>query len=202
MLVNKLYDDIADQYEDLINSPKVDAKLICNLERIFDKYNITNGSILDLGCGPGNLATALGKNFSYAGIDISEKMLDKAKEKGYSIIHGKIEDELRKIPDKSFDYVVSLSALYFVKDIEPILLELDRIAKKGWLISLADITDSYAKFFSAHAPLYNHTKENISNVNEDITFDAWTSPNSGEKIRERMIFKKLQSLYENSHNRH
>lgn len=191
MLVNELYDTVADEYEELINSPKVNARLIYNLKIIFDKYKIVSGSILDLGCGPGNLATALGKDFTYTGIDISEKMLIKAKDKGYTIISGKIEDGLKKIPDKSFDYIVSLSALYFIEDIKPILFELDRISKKGWLISLAEITDSYAKYFSVHATLYNHTKMDISDLDEDLTFDAWTSPFFGENIRERMIFKKL-----------
>lgn len=186
-----MYDGVADEYEDLINSPKVDAKLVYSLEKIFNKYKIVEGSILDLGCGPGNLATSLGNSFEYTGIDISEKMLSKAKEKGYKVINGKIEQELKKIPDKSFDYVVSLSAVYFIQDIKSILFELDRVAIKGWIISLADITDSYAKYFSVHAPLYNHTKFQISDLSEDITFIAWTSPFSGEEIKERMIFKKF-----------
>lgn len=192
MQVDKLYDSVADKYEDLINSSKVNAKLIYNLEKIFDKYKITNGSILDLGCGPGNLATSLGKNFVYTGIDISEKMLNKAKEKGYKVIRGKIEEELGKLPNKSFDYVVSLSAFYFLKDIKSILPHLDRVARKGWIISLADITESYKKYFSIYAPLYNHTKIKISGIKEDKTFIAWTSPFFGEKIKERMIFKSLE----------
>lgn len=192
MRVDKLYDSIAGEYEELINSPKVNAQLIPNLINIFNKYKVHKGSILDLGCGPGNLQTALGNTFSYTGMDISEEMLKKAKQKGYKIIKGKIEDELRKIKDKSFDYVVSLSALYFVKNITPVISEIDRIAKKGWLISLADITPSYAKYFSVHSPVYNHTKITINNLDEDKTFFAWASPFSGEKINERMIFKSFE----------
>lgn len=191
MSVDAFYDRVADEYENLINSPKVNAKLIHHVKDIFSKYNITSGSILDLGCGPGNLRTSLGTHFTYTGIDISKKMLGKAKEKGYITIHGKIEDELKKIPDKSFDYVVSLSAVYFIEDIQSIVVELDRIAVKGWLISLANITNSYAKYFSVHAPLYNHTKQQIDGLSEDITFVAWTSPFAGEEISERMIFKKF-----------
>ncbi len=188
MQVDKLYDSVADEYEELINSPKVNAQLMFQLKNIFDKYGITGGSILDLGCGPGNLSTTLVQNFIYTGIDISEKMLLKAKEKGYDIIKGKIEDLLKTIPSKSFDYVVSLSAFYFIKDINSLIPELDRIAKKAWLISLADITETYAKAFSIHAPLYNHTKIKFDHLDEDITFIAWTSPFSGEVIRERMVF--------------
>jgi ubiquinone/menaquinone biosynthesis C-methylase UbiE len=190
MQVNELYDSVADEYEELINSPKVNAKLVFNLKKIFDKYKITQGSILDLGCGPGNLKTTLGGNFSYTGVDISEKMLNMAEKKGYKIINGKIEEELKKMPDKSFDYIVSLSAIYFIEDIKFVISELDRVSKKGWLISLADITESYAKYFSIYAPLYNHTKLVIPNLQEDITFVAWTSPRSGEQMKERMIFIK------------
>lgn len=60
-----------------------------NLKKIFLKYKITRGKILDVGCGLGNLKTALGGTFSYAGIDISEEMLSKAKEKRYDTIYGK-----------------------------------------------------------------------------------------------------------------
>ncbi len=191
MQIDKLYDSVADEYEELIQSPKVDAKLIYNLEKIFHKYGINGGSILDLGCGPGNLAASLGKNFTFTGIDISEKMLHKAQEKGYEIIHGKIEEELQNIPDKSFDYIVSLSALYFVKDIKSVLLELNRIAIKGWIVSLANITKSYAEHFSIHGPLYNHIALRVNDLYEDVTFIAWTAPYSGEKIEERIIFRKF-----------
>ena len=191
MLVNELYDSVADEYEGLINSSKVNAQLVSKLKEIFDKYKITVGSILDLGCGPGNLKTTLGDNFSYTGIDVSKNMLEKAKQKGYRVINGKIEDQLGKMPDKSFDYIVSLSTFHFIKDIGSMISELDRIAVKGWIISLADVTESYARYFSVYAPLYNHTKILIPDLQEDETFLAWTSPFSGEKINERMVFKGM-----------
>ena len=191
MKVEELYDGVAREYEDLINSPKVNAKLLYNLKNIFDKYKIVDGSILDLGCGPGNLKTILGNNFSYTGIDISPKMLEIAKEKGWKTIKGKIEDEIKKIADKSFDHVISLSAIYFIKDIDFIISELNRITRNGWIISLADITPKYAEYFSIYAPLYNHTGLKIDDLSEDLFFDAWTSPNSGDLIKERIIFKKF-----------
>lgn len=193
MQVSELYDSVADEYEELINSPKVNSQLLNNLKDIFLKYGINNGHILDSGCGPGNLKTTLGNNFSYTGIDVSAGMLSKAKEKGYITIHGKIEEKIKVIPDKSFDYVVSLSALHFVKNIKDVISKIERISKKGWLISLANVTETYSKQFSVSTiePIYNHTNIVLDNITEDRFFEAWTSPSTGEKISERMIFRRF-----------
>lgn len=193
MGIKDFYNKVAPVYEELISSHEVDAKLLPNLKKVFDKYSITNGSILDLGCGPGNLKSTLGNSFSYTGIDISEQMLQQAQLRGYRIIYGFLEQELLKIPDKSFDYVVSLGMLHFIKDIDFIFSEINRIARKGWCISLADVTENYKNYFYSmeQALVYNHTKSFIANLDEDITFDAWTSPGSKERIKERLVFKKI-----------
>ncbi|MFA7252663.1 MAG: class I SAM-dependent methyltransferase [Candidatus Paceibacterota bacterium] len=191
MRVDELYDSVAGEYEELINSPEANSKLAYNVKYIFDKYNITSGSILDIGCGPGNLKVTLGDNFNYTGIDFSEKMILKAKEKGYKTIYGNMSDCLRLIPDKSFDYSVSISALHFIRDIDFIISELNRISTKDWLITLANVTENYTKKFPINEPMYNHSKIVLSDVQEDVLFDAWNSPLTGERIIERMIFKKL-----------
>jgi ubiquinone/menaquinone biosynthesis C-methylase UbiE len=191
MKINEFYDKYARDYENLLADPRFNAQHVIKAKELFYKYEITEGTILDVACGPGNLKTALGDKFVYTGIDISEKMLVEAAKKGYEVIRGKMEDELLKFPDKSFDYVVSLSALHFVKDIDLVISQFDRIAKKGWLISLADITENYMKNLPIKEPMYNHSKLNIdtAGVKEDIYFLAWTSPTTGEKIYEREVFK-------------
>ena len=189
MKISEFYNKVAPVYENLINSPKINAKLTGEAKKVFLKYKIVEGSILDVGCGPGNLKTAFGDKFLYTGVDISESMLLKAKEKGYVTIYGRIEDVLKEIPDKSFDYVISLSALHFVKDINSVLKEFDRISKKGWLVSLLDVTENYTKDFLVDEPIYNHSKIVLPDTSEDFLFDAWISP-AQEQMRERMIFKK------------
>lgn len=192
MSIRDFYNKVAPVYEELISSPLVDAKLLPSLKKVFEKCSITEGSILDVGCGPGNLQNVLGNSFSYTGIDISEQMLQRAHMKGYNIINGLIEKELLLIPDKSFDYVVSLSALHFVEDIRSIISEINRISRKGWIISFANITENYKEYFSPYAPVYNHSNIHIEGIQEDVTFEAWMSPGAKETIKERLIFKKIE----------
>lgn len=186
------YNKIAPEYERLIDTPEVNAQLMKHAREIINKHEIKTGSILDVGCGPGNLKKTLGDNFTYTGIDIAEKMLEEARAKGYETIHGRIEEELGSIPDKSFDYVVSLSALHFVKDIDFVINEFERIAKKAFLISLADLTSNYIENFPVEEELFNHSKLKIENPEEDIFFEAWRSPTVNEVVSERMILKYVK----------
>lgn len=187
----KHYDEIASDYEKLSLSNKVNSQLTKKCKEIFVKHEIATGSILDVGSGPGNLKTELGDGFEYTAIDYSEKMLELAGQKGYSVILGSLEEELSKLSDKSFDYVVSLGTLLFVKDIQKALSEFSRIARKGWLVGLDDITDSYIKNYTGDDPIYNHSKVVIDNAIEDVYFEGWTSPTTGDVIYTRMVFVKL-----------
>ena len=70
-----------------------------------------NCSVLDVGCGFGDYFNYLKqkgiKNIKYCGIDISNKIVDLAKEKNSSVnvIQGNVLDFLN---DEKFDYVISL----------------------------------------------------------------------------------------------
>lgn len=193
MKANEFYNKISNDYENFINSPEINAKLNDRLIEIFDKYNIKSGSILDVGCGPGNLESYLGKEFNYTGIDIADKMLTLAKDRGYETILGKIEDILPTIESKSHDYVVAVSSLHFVKDIDFVLKEFERIAVRGFLITLDRMTDQYKQGFSSVVddPVFDHFQAKIQNPQEDFNFDGWISPRGGEVIKVRMVFKLL-----------
>jgi ubiquinone/menaquinone biosynthesis C-methylase UbiE len=189
MKIDEFYDSVASEYENIINSPEVNAKLMPKIKELFIKYNITEGSILDVGCGPGNLKSVLGDKFNYTGIDVSEKMLFEAKEKGYQVIKGRTEDEITKIHDKSVDYIISSSTLHVVKDLNTVIENFDRIANKGWLITLPDITENFMKNFPVDEPLYNHVNFPIMGVKEDIIIHGWTSPSANEDINERVVMR-------------
>jgi len=188
-----IYDKVANQYCTLIQSPNCHGNIIPNSLRIFNEYDISTGSILDIGCGPGNLKDILTGNFYFTGIDKSQKMLAIAESKSYKTIYGDILNELKNIPDKFFDYVVALSSLYFVENIDLVIKEISRIAKKAWLISLDQITpqlvDHYKK--SENINLYNHFNVNMEDVSEEIYFSGWKSPTTNEIIKCRLVFKKL-----------
>lgn len=190
MSIESFYNSIAAIYEERIVTPQVNAQLLPKVKDIFQKNLIINGTILDIGCGPGNLKTALGDGFSYTGMDISEEMLELASLKGYTTIKGLIQENLSKIPDKSFDYCISVSALHFIENIQDIISHIDRISRKGWIVTLADVSDIYKQYFSVHAPVYNHTNIVIDNLKEDNMVDGWISPNTRELMRERIVFRQ------------
>ncbi len=193
MKTKDFYNKISADYENLINSPGVDAKLLDKALEIFSKHGIVSGEILDVGCGPGNLKTFLGEGFNYTGIDLSDKMLEIAKSRGYKTIEGKIEEILPTMEDKSFDYVIAVSSLHFVEDIKFVLAQFERIARKGYLASLDVITEQYKQGFRTVCddPVYDHSKTQIEGLAEDVTFPGWISPRGPETMYIRMVFKKL-----------
>lgn len=191
MKARDFYNNVSDVYEEWLLRPECKVEFHNKAKEIFDKHKIGEGSILDLGCGPGNLKTLLGESFEYTGIDIAEKMLEKAKKKGYTTLQGTINEILPTIKDKSFDYIVSLSTLHFVEDINPLIQHFNRVARKGWLITLEEITESYKKNLQVSQQMYNHSHVVIADLTEDIFFPGWVSPTTGDAINVRMVFKKF-----------
>ena len=85
-----------------------------------EKY-AKNGSILDLGCGPGNTANELAATAyeSYIGVDISEAALEKARKR--TIESGRANknvfvqgDFIRHEPNKKFDVILFRESMYHV----------------------------------------------------------------------------------------
>lgn len=91
--------------------------------------------ILDIGCGNGRLVEVLPKSVMYTGIDVSDKLLDKAKElypdrkNDFKVFSGV------KIPyeDKSFSHIYMLAAFHHVpKPLQlDFLLECKRVLRPG-----------------------------------------------------------------------
>lgn len=190
-----IYNRIADRYCNILRSPGCHANIIPNALRMYHEYSISSGSILDVGCGPGNLKDFLAGGFSFSGIDISKKMLSLAKRKGYEVIFGDMLQELKKIPDKSFDHVVAFSSLQFIGDVDMAIREIGRVAKKSWLISLDQITPKLIELYNKNEGihLYDHFDKKVENISEEIYFSGWKSPTTNEVIKCRLIFKKIGS---------
>lgn len=197
IFIKDYYNSLAKNYESLIESPKTGATIIhFTIKDIFKTLEIKKGKILDVGCGPGNLKKYLGDKFSYTGIDFSKEMLKEAKQKGYKTLEGEIEDILPTIKDKSFDYVLAVSSLHFVKNINFTIKEFERISRNGFCITLDRITDKYKKGFKtvADGNVYNHYNLKIKNTLFDKSIMGWISPRGNEKIKVRIVYKNLKIL--------
>ena len=78
--MKKFYDDISEKY-DLIFS-------LSPLHKTFFADEIKGKKVLDVGAGTGNLSQyLLGENYDVTAIDINEKLINKAKEKGVEVVN-------------------------------------------------------------------------------------------------------------------
>ncbi|URA10912.1 class I SAM-dependent methyltransferase [Thermospira aquatica] len=91
--------------------------------------------LLDVGCGPGHLATFLSplKNLTLYGCDISEKSLALAKEKGMNTVKCNLWETL-PFPDGFFDIVVATEVIEHIYDTEHFIREIKRILKEDGLL--------------------------------------------------------------------
>jgi methionine biosynthesis protein MetW len=100
---------------------------------LISKLVETGASVLDLGCGSGDLLARLKKdrNITKAqGIEIDEGAIYKCVEKGLSVFHGDIDTGLAEYEDKSFDYVILNQSFQQVKKPEVVLEEALRVGKR------------------------------------------------------------------------
>ncbi|MDA4135408.1 MAG: methionine biosynthesis protein MetW [Thaumarchaeota archaeon] len=89
-------------------------------------------SVLDLGCGSGDLLAELvkEKGVRAQGIEIDEKAIYECVAKGLSVVQQDIETGLSEYLDKSFDYVVLAGSLQQVKKPDEVLKAALRVGKR------------------------------------------------------------------------
>jgi len=101
--------------------------------------------VLDVGSGPGFLATAIaeavGKSGSVCGVDISEPLIGVARSRGedqYGIEFRYGDATQLPYPDEEFDAVVSTQVLEYVPDVDAALAEFHRVVRAGGRVALLD----------------------------------------------------------------
>ncbi len=124
------------------------------------RRGIRGGKVLDTGTGSGRLAIELaragGTDFKITGLDISEDMLQRARENAKQAgVSGKIEfvpgnaDSL-PFPDGSFDMVISYASLHHWSHPDQVFQEALRVTKPGGAIIIRDNRRVYGnKFWEA-----------------------------------------------------
>jgi len=107
-------------------------------ERIFDRHPIGSGSVLDVGCGTGEIELVLAAKYpqaTFTGIDLEEAHLERARSKNAkfgSRVRFQTGDALNiPFPDDSFDFVVCRHLLQAVPDAPQVLREIRRVLKPG-----------------------------------------------------------------------
>ena len=88
-------------------------------------------SILDVGCGDGELMKFIYENISkkIRGLEISKDNVQKCIRKGLTVIEGNAEMDLKQFPSNSFDYVILSQTLQAFLNPEKVISDLLRIGK-------------------------------------------------------------------------
>ena len=101
-------------------------------KRIIFEWIRNESSLLDLGCGNGELLSALirEKNVRAQGIEISEQAVQSCLAAGLSVIQQDIDVGLSEYGDKSFDYVILNQTFQQVKKPDFVLKEALRVGTR------------------------------------------------------------------------
>jgi len=126
------FDGFADKYDKWFDTGLGRYVLQYEKELVLELAAPKSGDkVLDVGVGSGIFALELMKrDVDITGIDVSEKMLDIARSKGVRNVA--VGDAVSlDFPDGSFDLVISITALEFIKDPEKAISEMVRVCRKG-----------------------------------------------------------------------
>ena len=137
------------------------AKRSINIAReVFVKWlqqqGFSEGRILEVGCGSGEVAIELAIQFPKAkvtGLDLSEPMLEMARASAENaglsdrVLFKKGDTQSMPFEDKSFDAIVSLNTFHVVKD--PVLMvnEIERVLAPDGCLMVTDIRRSWLGLF-------------------------------------------------------
>lgn len=118
-------------------------------------YNLKD-SLLDVGCGPGNLIIQVAKKYpslDLIGVDLSSEILELAKKKAVeNNLNEKIVFKIGSVeslpfPDKSVDFILSTLSLHHWEDPKQAFEEIFRVLKDGGVLLIFDFRRDARKFF-------------------------------------------------------
>jgi len=129
-----------------------------------------NSTVLDIGCGDGELLAnlAVDKNVKGEGIELDQDLVLACVDRGLPIVQHDVEQGLENYAGKSYDYVILSQTVQTVKNPEKVFAELLRVGRKV-IVSFPNFAHWRSRvqlFFQGRAP-----------VTEQLPFDWCNSPN-------------------------
>ncbi len=129
-----------------------------------------NSSVLDIGCGDGELLANLtaDKNIKGEGIELDQEHVLSCVDRGLSIVQHDVEQGLENYTDNSYDYVILSQTVQTIKNPEKVFAELLRVGRKV-IVSFPNFANWRCRaqlFFHGRAP-----------VTKQLPYDWHNSPN-------------------------
>jgi homoserine O-acetyltransferase len=155
------------------DSPEYDIKRAMRIRVDYDQIESLiepNSTVLDIGCGDGELLANLtaDKNIKGMGIELDQELVLACVEKGLPIIQHDIEQGLENYTDKSYDYVILSQTVQTIRNPEDVFKELLRVGRKV-IVSFPNFAHWRCRvqlLFNGKAP-----------VTRQLPFDWCDSPN-------------------------
>jgi ubiquinone/menaquinone biosynthesis C-methylase UbiE len=127
MTTGSRYDGIADWYDTEFQPAPLETETWEVLTRLL---GAGSGTLLDVGCGTGSYTAALAEHgWEVTGVDISEDMLRRARERGVTAVHA--DATALPFEDASFDAVVSVLTNTDLDDLAGVVAEIVRVLRPG-----------------------------------------------------------------------
>jgi len=91
----------------------------------------TGSSLLDIGCGEGDLLSWLQehKTVSGRGVELSQSGVNRSIARGLSVIQGDADTDLQYYPDQAYDYAVLSQTLQTLRQPHEVMKQMVRIAR-------------------------------------------------------------------------
>jgi len=153
--------------EDELGTPaltdRIDLRLICDLVK-------PGSSVLDLGCGDGDLMALLirERRVTARGVEISKDGVYHCIARGLSVHHGDLDEGLEDYPDNAFDYVILSQTLQAVHKPKLALQEMLRVGRVGIV--------SFPNFAFWQSRLHLAIQGRMPKTN-DLPYEWYNTPN-------------------------
>ena len=174
------FDKVAGIYDDYYNTDlgiQVDLAEKRKLKQFIKQLECPK--ILEIGCGTGHWTTFFSEQgLEVAGIDVSEKMIEKAKTKKIPNADFSIAS-VEKLPfeTKSIDNIIAITSMEFVNNLDLAFREIFRVLKTGGKLligclnlnsSIGQTKDDVEMFSTAHFFTADNLKEKLSDFGNPI----------------------------------